>query len=175
MIEVEDLTKVYDTTRAVDDLSFVVAPGIVTGFLGPNGAGKSTALRLILGLDRPTEGHAQVNGRPVANHLAPLTEIGALLDAKAVHPKRSARNHLRALAATTAIPDRRVDEVLDLVGLTDVADQIAGDFSLARAQRGVSGGRRAVWHRHLRRPRLPDAPRLGAARLSSTPVSPEAR
>lgn len=135
MIHVEHLTKVYGSTRAVDDLSFEIRPGIVTGFLGPNGAGKSTTMRMILGLDRPTSGRATVNGRTVADHPAPITQIGSLLEAKAIHPKRSARNHLRALAATTNIPERRVDEVLDLVGLTDVADRIAGGFSLGMGQR----------------------------------------
>lgn len=135
MIHVEQLTKVYGSTRAVDDLSFEVRPGIVTGFLGPNGAGKSTTMRMILGLDRPTSGRATVNGRTVADHPAPITQIGSLLEAKAIHPKRSARNHLRALAATTNIPERRVDEVLDLVGLTDVADRTAGGFSLGMGQR----------------------------------------
>ncbi len=135
MIHVEHLTKVYGPTRAVDDLSFEVRPGIVTGFLGPNGAGKSTTMRMILGLDRPTGGRATVNGRTVADHPAPITQIGSLLEAKAIHPKRSARNHLRALAATTHIPERRVDEVLDLVGLTEVADRTAGGFSLGMGQR----------------------------------------
>lgn len=135
MILVEHLTKTYGSTRAVDDLSFEVRPGIVTGFLGPNGAGKSTTMRMILGLDRPTSGRAVVNGRSLVDHRAPLTEIGALLEAKAIHTKRSARNHLRALAATTGIGDRRVDEVLDLVGLTDVADRTAGGFSLGMGQR----------------------------------------
>jgi ABC-2 type transport system ATP-binding protein len=135
MIHVEHLTKTYGDTRAVDDLSFEVRPGIVTGFLGPNGAGKSTTMRMILGLDRPTAGRATVNGRVLADHGAPLTQIGSLLEAKAIHPKRSARNHLRALAATTGIGDGRVDEVLDIVGLTDVADRIAGGFSLGMGQR----------------------------------------
>jgi ABC-2 type transport system ATP-binding protein len=135
MITVEHLTKTYGPTRAVDDLSFAVQPGIVTGFLGPNGAGKSTTMRMILGLDRPTAGRATVNGKVLSEHRAPLREIGSLLEAKAIHPKRSARNHLRALAATTSIPDRRVDEVLDIVGLTDVADRVAGGFSLGMGQR----------------------------------------
>jgi ABC-2 type transport system ATP-binding protein len=135
MIEVENLTKAYGPTKAVDDLSFTVRPGIVTGFLGPNGAGKSTTMRAILGLDRPTSGRATVNGRSFADHPAPLTQIGSLLEAKAVHPRRSARNHLRALAATTGIPDRRVDELLDLVGLSEVADRTAGGFSLGMGQR----------------------------------------
>ncbi|MDJ0768125.1 MAG: ABC transporter ATP-binding protein [Ilumatobacter sp.] len=135
MIEVTNLTKRYGTTTAVDDLSFTVRPGIVTGFLGPNGAGKSTTMRMVLGLDQPTHGTATLNGRRLDQHTAPLTELGALLEAKAVHPKRTARNHLRALAATTGISNRRVDEVLDIVGLTDVADRLAGGFSLGMAQR----------------------------------------
>lgn len=108
MIHVEHLTKTYGPTRAVDDLSFEVRPGIVTGFLGPNGAGKSTTMRMILGLDRPTSGRATVNGKVLADHPAPLTQIGSLLEAKAIHPKRSARNHLRALAATTGIDRKSV-------------------------------------------------------------------
>lgn len=135
MINVHHLTKTYGDTRAVDDLSFEVKPGIVTGFLGPNGAGKSTTMRMILGLDRPTSGTATVNGRVLADHPAPITQIGSLLEAKAIHPKRSARNHLRSLAATTGIGDRRVEEVLDLVGLSDVADRTAGGFSLGMGQR----------------------------------------
>jgi ABC-2 type transport system ATP-binding protein len=135
MIEVEHLSKVYGDTRAVDDLSFSVRPGIVTGFLGPNGAGKSTTMRMVLGLDRPSEGRATVNGKPLVEHRAPLRQIGSLLEAKAIHPKRSARNHLRALAETTNIPRSRVDEVLDLVGLTEVADRTAGGFSLGMGQR----------------------------------------
>jgi ABC-2 type transport system ATP-binding protein len=135
MIEVNSLTKRYRETVAVDDLSFTVRPGIVTGFLGPNGAGKSTTMRMILGLDNPSRGRATVNGRPLAEHAAPLTELGALLEARAIHPQRSARNHLRSLAATTGIPDRRVDEVLGIVGLDEVADRAAGAFSLGMAQR----------------------------------------
>jgi ABC-2 type transport system ATP-binding protein len=135
MIEVTNLTKRYGHTTAVSDLSFTVQPGIVTGFLGPNGAGKSTTMRMILGLDRPTSGTATVNGRRLDRQPAPLTELGALLEAKAVHPKRSARNHLRALAASTGISDHRVDEVLDIVGLGDVAGRAAGDFSLGMSQR----------------------------------------
>jgi ABC-2 type transport system ATP-binding protein len=135
VIEVTSLTKRYGQTVAVDDLSFAVRPGIVTGFLGPNGAGKSTTMRMILGLDNPSRGHATVNGRPLAEHAAPLTELGALLEAKAVHPQRSARNHLRALAATTGIPGGRVDEVLGIVGLDEVADRAAGAFSLGMGQR----------------------------------------
>ncbi len=135
MIEVEQLTKRYGERVAVDGLTFTVQPGRVTGFLGPNGAGKSTTMRMILGLDAPTSGTATVNGRPLHRHAAPLTQLGALLDAKAVHPRRSARNHLRALAATTGLPDGRVDDLLGLVGLEDVADQPAGSFSLGMGQR----------------------------------------
>jgi ABC-2 type transport system ATP-binding protein len=135
MIEITSLTKRYGETVAVDDLSFIVRPGIVTGFLGPNGAGKSTTMRMILGLDNPSRGRATVNGRPLVEHAAPLTELGALLEARAIHPQRSARNHLRALAATTGIPDRRVDEVLGIVGLDEVADRAAGAFSLGMGQR----------------------------------------
>ena len=135
LITVEELTKTYGSRKALDAVSFSVQPGIVTGFLGPNGAGKSTTMRVILGLDSPTSGRATVNGRPLSAHSAPLAEIGALLDAKAVHPKRSARNHLRALAATTGIPKGRVDEVLALVGLKAVGDQAAGTFSLGMGQR----------------------------------------
>ncbi|SFC17361.1 ATP-binding cassette domain-containing protein [Streptomyces aidingensis] len=135
MIEVTNLTKRYGSHVAVDDLSFTVRPGVVTGFLGPNGAGKSTTMRVILGLDRPTVGRALVNGRPFEEHRAPLREIGALLDAKGTHPARSARDHLLALAATTGISKRRVAEVLDLVGLSEVADRRSGGFSLGMGQR----------------------------------------
>ena len=121
MIEARGLTKTYGAKTAVDGISFTVEPGRVTGFLGPNGAGKSTTMRMILGLDRPTAGGVTVNGRRYADAPAPLREVGALLEAKAVHPGRSARNHLRWLAATNGIPVARVDEVLDLVGLTEVA------------------------------------------------------
>ncbi len=135
MIHVEALTKRYGDRLAVDHLSFRVEPGVVTGFLGPNGAGKSTTMRMILGLDTPTSGSATVNGRPLGRHAAPIAEIGALIEAKSAHPKRSARNHLRALAATSGVPDRRVDEVLELVGLESVAHQLAGGFSLGMGQR----------------------------------------
>lgn len=135
MLEVTELTKRYGRQTAVDGLSFVVRPGVVTGFLGPNGAGKSTTMRMILGLDRPSAGRATVNGRPYVQHPAPLREIGALLDAKGVHPGRPARDHLRALAATTGIPYARVDEVLDIVGLSDVAGRRTGGFSLGMSQR----------------------------------------
>ncbi|WP_433235168.1 ABC transporter ATP-binding protein [Actinomadura nitritigenes] len=135
MIEAKGLTKRYGDKTAVDDLSFTVRPGVVTGFLGPNGAGKSTTMRMILGLDRPTSGSVTVNGRPYADHAAPLHEVGALLEAKAVHTGRTAHNHLLALAATTGIPRSRVDEVTDLVGLRDVARKRAGGFSLGMGQR----------------------------------------
>ena len=135
VIEARGLTKRYGDKVAVDDLTFTVRPGIVTGFLGPNGAGKSTTMRMLLGLDAPSAGTATINGRPYAQHEAPLREVGALLEAKAMHTGRSARNHLRALAATTGIPTRRVEEVIDLVGLTDVAGKRAGGFSLGMGQR----------------------------------------
>lgn len=140
MIAVTNLTKVYGTTRAVDDLTFTVKPGIVTGFLGPNGAGKSTTMRLILGLDRPTAGSATINGQPYAHLRAPLREVGALLDANWIHPNRSARSHLRWLARSNDIPLSRVDEVLSVVGLTTVARKRAGGFSLGMKQRlGLAG------------------------------------
>jgi ABC-2 type transport system ATP-binding protein len=135
MIEVNELTKRYGAKTAVDGLTFTVKPGIVTGFLGPNGAGKSTTMRMILGLDRPTSGTATINGRPYAEHSAPLQQAGALLDAKAVHTGRSAYHHLLALAATTGIPKSRVAEVIDIVGLHEVAKKRAGGFSLGMGQR----------------------------------------
>jgi ABC-2 type transport system ATP-binding protein len=135
MIEAVELTKRYGEKLAVDHLSFTVQPGVVTGFLGPNGAGKSTTMRMLLGLDRPTSGSASINGRPYARLQAPLCEVGALLEARAIHTGRSARNHLRALAATHGIGRRRVDEVLGLVGLTEVAGKRAGGFSLGMGQR----------------------------------------
>jgi len=135
MIEVSELTKRYGAKTAVDGLTFTVKPGIVTGFLGPNGAGKSTTMRMILGLDRPTSGTATINGRPYAQHSAPLQQAGALLDAKAVHTGRSAYHHLLALAATTGIPKSRVAEVIDIVGLHEVAKKRAGGFSLGMGQR----------------------------------------
>jgi ABC-2 type transport system ATP-binding protein len=135
MIKAEGLTKRYGDKTAVDGLTFTVEPGVVTGFLGPNGAGKSTTMRMILGLDRPAEGSVTVNGRSYADHPAPLHEVGALLEAKAIHTGRSAYNHLVALAATTGIARRRVDEVIDLVGLRDVARKRAGGFSLGMGQR----------------------------------------
>jgi ABC-2 type transport system ATP-binding protein len=135
MIEVHGLTKRYGDNLAVDDLSFTVQPGRVTGFLGPNGAGKSTTMRLILGLDAPTAGTATVNGRPYRRHPAPLREVGALLDARSVHPARSAYHHLLALAQTSGIPRARVEEVVEAVGLEGVARRRAGGFSLGMGQR----------------------------------------
>jgi len=135
MIEAHQLTKRYGDKTAVEDLSFTVRPGLVTGFLGPNGAGKSTTMRMILGLDRPTSGSVTVNGRPYVDHQAPLRQVGALLDAKAVHTGRSAADHLRVMAATTGIGRDRAEEVIDLVGLRDVADERAGGFSLGMGQR----------------------------------------
>ncbi len=135
MIQVTNLTKAYGDTLAVDELSFTVRPGIVTGFLGPNGAGKSTTMRMILGLDAPTSGTATIDGRPLAEHPLPLASLGALLEAGAVHPSRSAYDHLRALAVTNGIGTARVDEVLDIVGLGDVARRRSGGFSLGMGQR----------------------------------------
>jgi ABC-2 type transport system ATP-binding protein len=135
MIIAEGLTKDYGDKRAVDGLSFTVKPGIVTGFLGPNGSGKSTTMRLILGLDAPTAGDVTVNGKHYRDHAAPLHEVGTLLEARSVHTGRSAYNHLLALAQTHGIPKRRVDEVIDLVGLHDVARKRAGQFSLGMGQR----------------------------------------
>lgn len=135
MLEVVDLTKRYGAFTAVDGVSFTVPPGIVTGFLGPNGAGKSTTMRMILGLDKPSSGRALVNGRPYVDSPAPLREIGALLDARNVDKGRSARAHLLALGATVGIGRARVDELLELVGLADVAGKSAGSFSLGMGQR----------------------------------------
>ncbi|MGW2960977.1 ABC transporter ATP-binding protein [Streptomyces sp. NPDC001220] len=135
MIEAQQLTKRYGEKTAVDRLDFTVEPGTVTGFLGPNGAGKSTTMRMIVGLDAPTSGTVRVNGRHYARHHAPLQEVGALLEAKSIHPGRSAHNHLRALALTHGIPARRVDEVIDLAGLGSVAKNRAGAFSLGMGQR----------------------------------------
>ena len=135
MIEAHHLTKRYGDKTAVEDLSFTVRPGIVTGFLGPNGAGKSTTMRMVLGLDAPTSGTVTVNGRAYVDHPAPLHQVGALLDAKAVHTGRSAADHLRVMAATTGIGRGRVEEVIDLVGLREVADKRAGGFSLGMGQR----------------------------------------
>jgi len=135
MIIAEGLTKKYGDKSAVTDVSFTVQPGKVTGFLGPNGAGKSTTMRMIVGLDRPTSGSATVGGQHYRRMRAPLTEVGILLDAKAVHTGRSARDHLRAMAATHGIPNRRVDEVIELTGITAVANKRAGGFSLGMGQR----------------------------------------
>ncbi len=135
MIEAEGLTKRYGSTVAVDDLSFAVRPGLVTGFLGPNGAGKTTTMRLLLGLDRPTSGRITTNGRPYELHRFPMREVGALLDAKAVHGGRRARDHLLWLAQSNRIPRRRVDEVIDAVGLGAVAKKRVGTFSLGMSQR----------------------------------------
>jgi ABC-2 type transport system ATP-binding protein len=135
MIEIDHVTKRYGDKVAVDDLTFSVAPGIVTGFLGPNGAGKSTTMRMILGLDAPTHGTVTVNGRAYRDLPAPLREVGALLEARAVHTGRSAYNHLLAMAQTHGIGRRRVNEVIELVGLQDVARKRAGGFSLGMGQR----------------------------------------
>jgi ABC-2 type transport system ATP-binding protein len=135
MIEVRGLTKRYGDTLAVDGLTFTVRPGIVTGFLGPNGAGKSTTMRMILGLDAPTSGTVTVNGKPYRDHTAPLHQAGALLEARSAHPGRSAYHHLLAIAQTSGIRRSRVDEVIDAVGLRDVARRRAGRFSLGMGQR----------------------------------------
>ena len=135
MIEAENLTKRYGEKVAVHDLSFVVRPGTVTGFLGPNGAGKSTTMRLILGLDRPTAGSARVNGRPYREFSAPLREVGAMLEARAIHTGRSAYHHLLAMAQTHGISRHRVQEMVDLVGLSEVARKRTGGFSLGMGQR----------------------------------------
>jgi len=135
MITAEGLTKRFGDKTAVQDVSFTIRPGTVTGFLGPNGAGKSTTMRMIVGLDRPTAGRTTVNGQEYRRLRAPLTEVGVLLDAKAVHTGRSARNHLRSMAATHGIPTSRVDEVIDLAGIGSVARKRAGKFSLGMGQR----------------------------------------
>ena len=135
VIEVDHLSKRYGPKLAVDDVSFVVRPGSVTGFLGPNGAGKSTTMRMIMGLDRPTAGRATVNGQPYPALRDPLRQVGALLEAKAVHTGRSAYNHLLSLAATHGIPKSRVHEVIDMTGLESVARKRVGGFSLGMGQR----------------------------------------
>jgi ABC-2 type transport system ATP-binding protein len=135
VIEAHNLTKRYGEKTAVSDLTFTVRPGTVTGFLGPNGSGKSTTMRLILGLDAPNTGTVTVNGKPYPQHVTPLHEVGAVLEARAIHTGRSARNHLLGLAATSGISARRVDEVLDLVGLTEVAAKRTRGFSLGMWQR----------------------------------------
>ncbi|WP_127501626.1 ABC transporter ATP-binding protein [Actinoplanes solisilvae] len=135
MIELRELTKRYGGRTAVDGLSFHVQPGAVTGFLGPNGSGKSTTMRMILGLDAPDHGQALIDGIPYAGLAWPLRSVGALLDAGAFHPGRSGRAHLAALAASNDIPASRVDRVLDIVGLSDVATRRAGTYSLGMRQR----------------------------------------
>ncbi|MFF1632882.1 ATP-binding cassette domain-containing protein [Leifsonia sp. NPDC058248] len=135
MIQLDRLTKTYGSKTAVNDISATIQPGKVTGFLGPNGAGKSTTMRMIMGLDRPTHGSAIVNGKRYVEHTSPLTEVGALLDAKAVHTGRTAYNHLLAMAATHGIPKSRVHEVIGLTGLESVAGRRVGGFSLGMGQR----------------------------------------
>jgi ABC-2 type transport system ATP-binding protein len=135
MIEVRHLTKNYGSTRAVDDLSFDVRPGIVTGFLGPNGAGKTTTMRMILGLDRPLQGSVTIDGRRYRDAAVPMKEVGALLDAKAFHGGRSGYNHLLCLAQSNGLPRRRVDEVLAIVGLEAAARRRAGGYSMGMGQR----------------------------------------
>lgn len=135
MITVENLTKDYGKTRAVDNLSFSLRPGAVTGFLGPNGSGKSTTMRCIVGLDTPTRGRTLVGGTEYSKLRSPLTAVGALLDGKAFHPGRTARQHLRIVAATHGFPSSRVDEVIDLTGLATVAKKKVGGFSLGMGQR----------------------------------------
>ena len=135
MIEASGLTKRYGAKTAVDHVSFAIEPGTVTGFLGPNGAGKSTTMRLIMGLDKPTEGSVKINGRSYQDLTAPLCEVGALLDAKGLHGSRTARAHLTQLAVSNGIPTRRVDEVLDITGLTSVAKKRVKGFSLGMGQR----------------------------------------
>jgi ABC-2 type transport system ATP-binding protein len=135
MIEVANLSKRYGEKQAVDGLDFIVQPGIVTGFLGPNGAGKSTTMRMIAGLDAPTTGWARVNGRDYRAASAPMAELGILLEAKATHTGRSARNHLLALAQTNGVSRRRVNELIDMVGLSEVAGKRVGGFSLGMGQR----------------------------------------
>ena len=140
MIIVDHLTKRYGDTLAVNDLSFEVRPGVVTGFLGPNGSGKSTTMRVIMGLDAPSSGHVTINAQRYQELKAPLREVGALLDAKAVHPGRTARNHLLALAVSNRIPTSRVDEVLEFTGIASVADKKVGGYSLGMSQRlGIAG------------------------------------
>jgi ABC-2 type transport system ATP-binding protein len=140
MITIENLTKRFGDQLAVDNLTVSIQPGKVTGFLGPNGAGKSTTMRMILGLDRPTSGRTLIAGRHYSEIPFPIREVGALLDAKALHPGRSARNHLKSMAQSNRIPLSRVDEVLDEVGLADVAGRRAGAYSLGMSQRlGIAG------------------------------------
>jgi ABC-2 type transport system ATP-binding protein len=147
MIEAHELTKRYGDKTAVHSLSFTVAPGTVTGFLGPNGAGKSTTMRLVMGLDRPTSGTVTVNGKPYGHHRSPLREVGALLDAKAVHPGRSARSHLRTMAATHNITASRVSEVIEMTGLAGVATKRVGGWHSAfdAASCWRCAGRTSTW------------------------------
>ena len=135
MIKARGLTKHYGDKVALDGVSFSIKPGVVTGFLGPNGAGKSTSMRLMVGLDKPTSGTVTIGGKRLAEHAAPMFVVGALLDAKGVHPGRTARSHLRGLAATHRIGNKRVDEVLEITGLADVANKRVGGFSLGMGQR----------------------------------------
>ncbi|SEB87673.1 ABC-2 type transport system ATP-binding protein [Paramicrobacterium humi] len=135
MIELQHLSKRYGSKLAVDDITTTIRPGVVTGFLGPNGAGKSTTMRMIMGLDRPLSGSALIGGKPYVEHAAPLREVGALLEAKAVHTGRTAFNHLLALAATHGISKKRVTEVIELTGLGPVANKRVGGFSLGMGQR----------------------------------------
>jgi len=140
MIKIDHLSKRYTKTLAVDDLDFEVKSGVVTGFLGPNGSGKSTTMRIVLGLDHPTKGRATINGKSYHDLKSPLHEVGALLDAKAVHPGRSARNHLRALAASNKIAMSRVEHVLEFTGIASVANKKVGGFSMGMSQRlGIAG------------------------------------
>ncbi len=141
MIEAHEVTQRYGDTTAVDSPSSTIAPGTATGLLGPNGAGKSTTMRMIMGLDRPTSGTVTVNGEPHRQHRAPLREVGALLEASAVHPGRSARSHLRSMAATHNIKAARVSEVIETTGLAGIATKRAGEFSLGMGQRlGIAAG-----------------------------------
>jgi ABC-2 type transport system ATP-binding protein len=140
MIKVEELTKHYGPVTAVDHVSFTVRPGMVTGFLGPNGAGKSTTMRMILGLDRPSDGRVRINGKALREWPSPLRTLGAMLDANAADPGRTARHHLLWLAHSNGIPQHRIDHVLGLVGLTSAADRRIGGFSLGMRQRlGIAG------------------------------------
>ncbi|MDQ0646504.1 ABC-2 type transport system ATP-binding protein [Microbacterium natoriense] len=139
-IQIEHLSKSYGATTVVDDLTFTVHPGTVTGFLGPNGAGKSTTMRMILGLDRPSNGRALIGGRPYAQWPSPTRLVGSLLDASAIHPGRTARAHLSWIARSSAVPASRIDTVLDRVGIADAADRPAGGLSLGMRQRlGLAG------------------------------------
>lgn len=168
MIEARGLTKVYGEKTAVAGVNFNVEAGRVTGFLGPNGAGKSTTMRMIMGLDRPTSGSVTVNGVPFNRHHAPLRDVGALLDAKAVHTSRSAYNHLLAMAATHGIPKKRVHDVIEMTGLAEVARKKVGGFSLAWASALVSP--RRCWATPDRHPgRARQRPRPGRRGLGPQP------